>query len=642
LLLLISLGSLLACVGLLAAALYRATPTFARLAIDPLFMRLIAASLAVLAAGFLASALVGAARQRVWRPTSPAQPALKDEVSARPGSARKWPVASAWLFARDRLARIDIRRLIGGRLQAFTVLVGACAALAILIVHWPESAEVNSSQSQLYAQGAFALMAAFPLLLAERACVGWIARGLPEAASLQRLLRLALLVFVVEGALAFLEGYGFPVAYWARPVLRIVLIAIAAELGLRALGSFFLPAPEPGMARALVASLIAAPLTPDALENTSWRRSLQEQFGIDLSRSWALQFVRSALLPVVAGMAIFAWAMTGVTALGTDERGIYERFGRPAAVLKPGIHFGLPWPLGVVRRIDFGKIHTVSLGGVGTPSSDIPALVDPEDEAPESADRLWDASHPTERSYLIASESGGRTSFQIVDVDVQLMWRVGLSDEAAFASAYQIGRPEDFLRAYAGRLLARYFSTRTLLGALGERREGMGDDLKRALQSALDNSQTGIELVAVVVEAIHPPAKAADSYHEVQAAHIRSEAMISEARRRAVETMGQARTSALQRLAVAQASAVERAMAARSDALRFATDEQAYLRAGSPYLFERYLAALTRGLKDAPITLLDHRIVGSGSETIIDLRNFHAGVAAPVQDDETGYKEPSK
>jgi regulator of protease activity HflC (stomatin/prohibitin superfamily) len=532
--------------------------------------------------------------------------------------------------------------LIGGRLQAFSVLIGACGALVILFLHWPDSVEVNPSQSLLYIRGAFTLVAAFPLLLAERACVGWNAQGLPEAISLQRLLRLALLVFVAEGALAFVEGYGFPVTYWARLLPRISLIAIAAELGLRALASFFLPAPQPGMARALVASLLATPLTPSALGTTSWRRSLQEQFGIDLSRSWALQFVRSALLPVVAAMAIFAWAMTGVTALGTDERGIYERFGRPAAVFKPGIHIGLPWPFGIVRRVDFGKVHALSLGSIETLPSGIPLLVDPEDDAPESADRLWDGSHPTERSYLIASDSGGRTSFQIVDVDVQLIWRVGLSDEAALANAYQIGRPEDFLRSYAGRLLARYFSTRTLLGTLGERREGMGDELKRQLQSALDKSQTGIELVAVVVEAIHPPAKAADSYHEVQAAHIRSESMISEARRRAVETMGEARTSTLQRLAVAQAGAAERVMAARSDALRFATDERAFLRAGSPYLFERYLAALTRGLKDAPITLLDHRIVASGSETIIDLRKFHAGVAAPAQDDETGYKEPSK
>jgi regulator of protease activity HflC (stomatin/prohibitin superfamily) len=640
-LLLISLVSVVACATFLIAVHYRAAPALANYAIDPIFARLIAASLAMLAGAFLASALVVSARDGARGAPAPVRATAIDDVTAS-GFAGRWWAVAALRAVRHGLARLDVERWMAGRLQAFAVLAGAAAALAILIVAWPTAPEVGAAQSLLYMRGAFALVAAFPLLLAERACVGWITKGLPEAPSLLRLLRLALLIFAAEGALALLDGYGFSLADWAQPILRVLLIAIAAEMTLRSLASFFLPSPEPGAARALVDSLLATPLTPRAVARLSWRRSLQEQFGIDLSRSWALQFVRSALLPVVIGTAIVAWALTGVTALGSDERGIYERFGRPVAVFKPGIHIGLPWPLGVVRRVDFGKIHALSLGGTAMRSAEVPSVVDAEDEAPESADRLWDGSHPTERSYLIASDIGGRNSFQIVDVDVQLVWRIGLSDSVALASAYQAENPEDFLRAYASRLLARYFSSRTLLGALGERREGMADDLLHRLQGALDDSRTGIELVAVVVEAIHPPAKVADSYHEVQAAHIRSEAMISEARRRAVETTGDARTVTLRRLAVAQAAAVERVMAARSDALRFATDEQAYVSAGSPYLFERYLAALTHGLKDAPVTLLDHRIAGSGAETIIDLRNFHAGIAAPTQDDETGYKEPSK
>jgi regulator of protease activity HflC (stomatin/prohibitin superfamily) len=635
---LIGLASLVACAGFLIAAYYRATPSLARMAIDPIFARLIAASLAILAGAFLASELVLSARQGA--PPAARRATAKDEAAS--GAAGRSRAAAPWRPVSDAIARIDVGRLMAGRLQAFVVLTGAGGAIGILTVAWPTAPEVRTAQSLLYVRGAFALGAAFPLLLAERACVGWITEGLPQATLLLRLLRLALFIFVIEGVLALLDGYGFSLASWAQPLPRVLLIAIAAELTLRALASFFLPSPAPGAARVMVASLLATPFTPRAMTRPFWRRSLQNQFGIDLSRSWALQFMRSALVPVTVGIAIVAWALTGITALGTDERGIYERFGRPVSVFKPGIHIGLPWPLGVVRRVDFGKVHALSLGGVGMLSESVPLALDAEDEAPESADRLWDANHPTERSYLIASETGGRTSFQIVDVDVQLIWRVGLSDSAALASAYQTEDPEAFLRAYAGRLLARYFSSRTLLRSLGERREGMAEDLKGALQLALDDSRTGIELVAVVVEAIHPPAKAADSYHEVQAAHIRSEAMIAEARRRAVETTGEARTTVLQRLAAAQAAAVERSRAARSDALRFATDEQAYINAGSPYLFERYLAALTRGLKDAPVTLLDHRIAGSGAETVIDLRNFRAGIAAPTQDDETGYKEPSK
>jgi regulator of protease activity HflC (stomatin/prohibitin superfamily) len=512
----------------------------------------------------------------------------------------------------------------------------------LLAWRWPLPVEIELPSRFLFMRGAFLLVAAFPLLLAERAHAGSAGSGLAEATALQRLLRLCLLTFAVEGLLALMEGYGFTWARFIEPALRLLLIVVALELGARSIAVFFQPSREPMQSAGFVSSAVATLLTPELVSQTSWRQTLEEQIGIDLSRSWALRFLRSALLPVVLLLLLFAWGLSGVTILGADQRGIYERLGRPVAVLQPGLHIGLPWPLGVVRRIDFGEIHALSLGTpegeAGMPASEI---VGAEEAAPASADRLWDQSHPTETSYLIASDASGRSAFQVVNVDVELIWRVGLTDKAALASAYRVRDPQAFLRAFASRLLARYFSTRTLLGALGEKREGVAEELRHELQSALDDADTGIELVAVVVEAIHPPAKAADSYHEVQAARIRSQAMISEARRRAIAAVSEAQRSATQTLASAKASAFERVTLAQSDALRFATDERAFVAAGSPYLFERYLAAVTRDFATAPITLLDHRITGAGGETVIDLRNFRA-LAPPGPDEDIGDKEPNK
>jgi regulator of protease activity HflC (stomatin/prohibitin superfamily) len=340
-------------------------------------------------------------------------------------------------------------------------------------------------------------------------------------------------------------------------------------------------------------------------------------------------------------LGIIAWGLTGVTALGPDQRGIYERLGSPVAVLKPGLYLGLPWPLGIVRRVDYGVIHALPLGIPDMQAILSGEVATVEGAPPPSADRLWDESHPAETSYLIASDASGRSAFQIVDVDVKLLWRIGLGDEAALASFYRASEPQPLLRAFAGRILARYFSTRTLLGALGEKREGLSDELRQGLQAALDEAGTGIELVSVVVESMHPPAKAADSYHEVQAAHIRSEAMIAEARRQAIVVGSEAQRQSIASLAGAHAAATERVTAAQTDALRFETDERAFLGARSAYLFERYLATLTRAFSGAPITLLDHRIVGAGGATIIDMRSLRAMISPPP-DEDIGEKEPSK
>ena len=92
---------------------------------------------------------------------------------------------------------------------------------------------------------------------------------------------------------------------------------------------------------------------------TSVGTAVKRQFGIDLSRSWALVFVRRAALPIGFGLALFAWCLTGVTALGINERAVNQRLGMPVSVFEPGMHVHLPWPFGIVRGVELGVLHDV-------------------------------------------------------------------------------------------------------------------------------------------------------------------------------------------------------------------------------------------------------------------------------------------
>ena len=81
-----------------------------------------------------------------------------------------------------------------------------------------------------------------------------------------------------------------------------------------------------------------------------------------------------------------------------------------------------------------------------------------EAPAPADADRLWDDAHPFEGSYLIASEENNRQSFQLVNVDMAVVYQVGTSDEEARNAAYRLGDPEAFIQALSGQILVRYLS----------------------------------------------------------------------------------------------------------------------------------------------------------------------------------------
>ncbi|EPL15886.1 SPFH domain-containing protein [Pseudomonas sp. CF161] len=299
---------------------------------------------------------------------------------------------------------------------------------------------------------------------------------------------------------------------------------------------------------------------------------------------------------------------------------MYERFGKPVAVFGPGLHAGLPWPLGRVLSVENGVVHELatSVGEAPPPTQAEPA----EGPAPVVANRLWDASHVNDKSQVIASGSGDKQSFQIVNMDVRFVYRIGLDDRSALAATYNSADVPSLIRSTASRVLVHDFASRTLDGLLGADRGNLADDIGRAVQADLAQLDSGVEILATVVEAIHPPAGAANAYHGVQAAQIGAQALISRERGAASEQTNQAHLQASVLRDQAQATAHEVQAAAQAADLRFTAEQKAYANAGQAFVLEQYLSQLTQGLAHAKLLILDHRLGGDSAPTI-DLRSFN-------------------
>ena len=197
-----------------------------------------------------------------------------------------------------------------------------------------------------------------------------------------------------------------------------------------------------------------------------------------------------------------------MTRIDLNERGAYERFGSAATILKPGLHLVLPWPFGVVRHVEFGVIHSalLSYGDQGAPA-EVPDTSTAEGDPPASANRLWDSKQPTDVSYIIASSEQNRQSFQTVSASVRVLYRIGLRDTDARAALYHEEDPNALVRSLAGRLLAQFFASRTLPSVLGESQGVIARDLRVRLRQALARIGSGIDIVAVTIETIHPPSR---------------------------------------------------------------------------------------------------------------------------------------
>jgi regulator of protease activity HflC (stomatin/prohibitin superfamily) len=246
------------------------------------------------------------------------------------------------------------------------------------------------------------------------------------------------------------------------------------------------------------------------------------------------------------------------------------------------------------------------------------------------ANRLWDASHVNDKSQVIASSNADQQSFQIVNMDVRFIYRIGLSDQAALAATYNSADVPTLIRSTASRILVHDFASRTLDGLLGEDRTHLADDIGRAVQADLQTLDSGVEILATVVEAIHPPAGAANAYHGVQAAQIGAQALISRERGAASEQTNQAQLQASVARDQALATAHEIKASAQAADLRFAAEQKAFASAGQAFVLEQYFSQLTLGLANAKLLILDHRLGGNSAPTI-DLRTFTlpADPAAP-------------
>lgn len=502
--------------------------------------------------------------------------------------------------------------------QAGILVAGILLIWAAARTLWPAAAHPEQPVVGNVA-AAFVLGFAFVSLVAERVVNAFSPVQLPEVPALHRLLLLVTVLLAAGAGLQLADGARLAWAVWAQRILICVPGLVSAELALRALGRLFLPLPPASKARAVADSIIVGILTGGPRPPATLLRT---HFGLDFGRSWALAFVSRALAPALLLTALLCWGLSGLKLIEFNHRGVYERFGAPVAVLRPGLHLLPPWPLGKLQLIDDGIVHSVAVGVGSQPISGFgerQPLIGSEATPPLSYNRLWTSMHPDQAYYLVPSRGTGQLGFQSVDTQVFVLYKVGLTDQAALQSLYTAADPRKLIRDVADQVVLRYFDTRTLSAVLGARVQDVAQQLQGQIAAKVDAYHAGIDIVSILVEEIHPPVGAAAAYHAVQAAEINANASISDEIARAHRVAGVARQERHQLIVAADAQAVETDDRALGEAYRFAADRRASATGGNAFLLERYITDLASALRGRPLTLMDDRLpVADGP--IIDMR----------------------
>jgi regulator of protease activity HflC (stomatin/prohibitin superfamily)/uncharacterized membrane protein len=549
-----------------------------------------------------------------------------------PDLIERW-TGSAFFAGRSLLLRIG----------ASPLRVAGLSMFACLIVYtgWTLKADSAAIGTPFLVVIAACLAFAFLLLVTERRLAATDAAEWPEARAISQLARVPIFVLVLSCFCLFLSarGSGLPIKLLAALGGFVALVGL--EFLFRAIASMFRPQNDSREPTLIATSLVAGTLQWPPQLLVGIQSELRTKHGIDLRQIWAFSFIRKTAPAIILGTLLLGWLLSGVREIPMTGRGVYERFGKAEDILHSGLHIGLPWPFGRVIAIENGSVHelatSVSTNGNGEP------LADAEGLAPESANRLWDASHISEKSQVIASGTGGEQSFQIVNMDVRFVYRIGLSDQAAMKAAYRVADLPALIESTANRVLVHDFARRTLNDVLSEGRLSLAGDIASTVQKSMDELNSGVEILAVVIEAIHPPAGAANAFHGVQAAEISAEALVARERGAAAEQTNEAQLNASLRQDDAIAKAREGIAASEVAKLRFQAEQSAFHEAGQAFLTEEYFNQLAMGLSHSKALVIDHRIGGSITPTL-DLRSMmlpvdpktNAEPNTPYQSEETG------
>ncbi|WP_433706223.1 protease modulator HflK [Paraburkholderia sacchari] len=595
--------------------------------------------LAPIAAAALNVALVAAG---AWRDTARggragahSGPLLKRKAERETGWRAVGGIALAGLLRGTwwrTVGGFALARLRAIRWWPWCVLAGATLSLLLCAATWfvfgKRALAADPLASRVAALACVAtLVLAFVTLVGERF---FVARATDNHAFgvLAGALRVALGTMLAGAACAALDAWARMDARWLAFAAALLPAAIACEWILRVAASWFMP-PRALAARTwFVDSAIAQLLVRPPLSPAEISASLRARFGIDLRQSWVIHSTLRMLPLWCVAVVALAWLLSGVAILQPDQRAVSERFGAPVAVWQPGLHVGLPWPFGRARVIDNGAVHQIVVSDVTTEARVAAApLIAADARTPEHLDRLWDVAHAWETSQVIAGGDAQHQNFEVVSADVRLDYRIGPGDSAARAALYRASDVATTVRAIANREVVRYLASHTLDALVEARQTVIAEQLRRTVQQQIDALGLGIDVVAVVIESVHPPAGASAAWHGVQAAQIRAAASVAQARGLAAGLIGEAQQTALSTVDTAKGGAAETLSAARVQQTTFAADVSAAQAGGHAFAFEYYLRNLTKGLQNANLTVIDDRLV-TGNRATIDLRSYNAGDAA--------------
>ena len=286
----------------------------------------------------------------------------------------------------------------------------------------------------------------------------------------------------------------------------------------------------------------------------------------------------SARLALLLAAAAFGlWLASGIYFVKADEEGIVQRFGAFHRISQPGIGYHLPYPLETVQTPKVTAINRAEIGyrsgyARGGRSEGVP-----------------------EESLMLTGDEN------IVDINFEVQWRI--SDAAAYL--FNVRNPEETVKTVAESSMREVIGKTPIATALAEGKLQVEQATKKLIQDTLSSYQAGIEVVAVNLLKVDPPAQVIDAFRDVQTARADLETARNQADAYRNDILPRARGDAQKMILDAEAYRQEVVARAQGEASRFAAVYAAYKQSKDVTRRRMYLEAMEDILQGVHKVLLD-------------------------------------
>ena len=319
---------------------------------------------------------------------------------------------------------------------------------------------------------------------------------------------------------------------------------------------------------------------------TTAAQALDYQFGFKVSETWVYRFMEKALAWLILIQFVVLVLSSCFVFVNPGEQALLERWGRPReAVLNPGLHLKMPWPIDKVFRFHTDKIQSFRIG-----------MAADEDHGRTIT---WNIAHEAQPLNLMVAardnraandtnSAAGAVPVDLLTVGIPVQYQI--QDIRAFA--YNHVNSSNLLERIATREVVRYLVGVDLFDILSKGKEKAAQDLQVSIQKAADEQKMGVKILLVGLEDIHPPQKVATAFENVVGARQESEATIRTAEGYALRTVELARGEADRLVREAEANRFQRIAVADAQATRFQQQMKAFEASPEVYTIRAKLQTL--------------------------------------------------